>query len=97
MRSSTRQHRNFLEVTFLRRREVVIHNDDVNLCASHQLTQLFGLALAEVSRHIRTLTLAGEHGTRVGAGGLHEQAELLEFRNRIETWQPQLHQQGAFA
>ena len=69
---SPRDH--FLDVALLGGRQVVIDDHDLGLCARHQVAQLFGLALAEESRDVRALTLAGEHGTGIGVSGVHEQA-----------------------
>jgi len=87
----------FLEVAFLCGRQVVVDDHDLGLRTRHQVAQFFGLALTEKRRDIRALALAGEHGAGIRSSRVHEQAELFEFRIRIEAGQAQLHQQGAFA
>jgi len=93
------QYRNsrFFEVALLCGRQVVIDDHDSACGTRHQVAQFFGLALAEKRSRHRALALAGEHGAGIRSSRVHEQAELFEFRIRIEAGQAQLHQQGAFA
>ena len=86
------------EIAFLRRRERVIEEYDIDVFSGGARANFLGLALADEGGWIGFVATAGDGAANSGARGLREQTQFFEILGRVPSIiEPQLNQQGAFS